>query len=71
MAACPPEGMTMPNLFAPLWSLRQAHAASFADASTAGGDDDLALGFESANPALQFESWEPAPAVPGAALPGH
>lgn len=26
-------------------------------------DDDLALGFESANPVLQFESWEPQPQV--------
>ena len=30
-------------------------------------DDDLALGWECANPALQFESWEPAATTPGSA----
>lgn len=27
-------------------------------------DDDTALGWECANPALQFEGWEPAPLAP-------
>lgn len=30
-------------------------------------DDDLALGFECANPALQFESWDPASTPQGSA----
>ena len=30
-------------------------------------DDDLALGFECANPALQFEGWEPAATPQGPA----
>lgn len=34
-------------------------------------DDDLALGCECANPALQFDTWEPAAAVPTAAAPSY
>ncbi|KQT08744.1 hypothetical protein [Ramlibacter sp. Leaf400] len=34
-------------------------------------DDDLALGCECANPALQFESWEPAAAVPMGPAPSY
>ena len=33
-------------------------------ASSAAIDEDLAIGFECAYPALQFDSWEPASASP-------
>lgn len=35
--------------------------------SQSASDDDLALGCECANPALQFESWEPAATPQGPA----
>lgn len=34
-------------------------------------DDDLALGFECANPALQFEAWEPAPVLSTVTTPSY
>lgn len=52
------------QILAPLdASSRDARERALSPAS----DDDLALGFESANPALQFEGWEPA-ALPPAPL---
>jgi len=33
-------------------------------------DDDIALGFECAAPALQFDSWDPAP-LPPSPVPGY
>lgn len=32
-------------------------------------EDDLALGFESADPSLQLECWEPAPLLPPSSQP--
>jgi hypothetical protein len=63
MAAPPPEGKPMPNPFSPPWSLHVPHAALLADAPMLAHDEDLALGCECANPALQLEGWEPAPAT--------
>ena len=34
-------------------------------------DDDFALGWECANPALQFESWEPDPLRAAPAAPSY
>ena len=43
---------------------RQARENAFLPSAS---DDDLALGCECANPALQFESWEPAATPQGPA----
>lgn len=36
-----------------------------------GADDDIALGFECATPALQFDSWDPAPLLPPSQAPAY
>ncbi|TFZ02378.1 hypothetical protein EZ313_14010 [Ramlibacter henchirensis] len=35
------------------------------------GDDEFALGFECANPALQFDGWEPSGALPQGSSRGY
>jgi hypothetical protein len=46
------------QLFAPLDPHTAREAARTAEAMS---DEEMALGWESANPALQFEAWEPTP----------
>ncbi|MGZ5180022.1 MAG: hypothetical protein ACXWC2_06065 [Ramlibacter sp.] len=55
----------MPNLLPSRWSPLQWNAAR--TESAVGADDDLALGWESACPALQLEGWEPVPSLPALA----
>jgi hypothetical protein len=49
----------MASLLPTRWSVFQ-RVPTLADVPAA-GDDDLAIGWESACPALQLEGWEPAP----------
>jgi hypothetical protein len=57
----------MSSLLPSRWSSLARIPSSIDVASVA--DDDLALGWESACPALQLEGWEPAPAVPATVDP--
>lgn len=52
---------TMPSLLPSRWSTLARIPASV---DVAASDDDLAIGWEAACPALQLEGWEPAPATP-------
>lgn len=52
----------MPSLLPSRWSSMSRMPAR-AEVATP-NDDDLAIGWEAACPALQLEGWEPAPAVP-------
>lgn len=52
----------MPSLLPSRWS-PSARIPSSVDVAAA-IDDDLAIGWEAACPALQLEGWEPVPAVP-------
>ena len=54
----------MPRLFQQLLSPLDPRGGGAAAPLLPQVDDDVALGWECANPALQFESWEPAPAAP-------
>lgn len=53
----------MPSLLPSRWSSMSRMPAG-ADIATPMIDDDLAIGWEAACPALQFEDWDPAPSVP-------
>lgn len=56
----------MPRLFQQLLSMSvegSSRDAREGDASSI-PDDDIALGFECATPALQFDAWDPAPLPP-------
>lgn len=52
----------MPSLLPSRWSTFARIPTSVDVASSA--DDDLAIGWEAACPALQLEGWEPAPVLP-------
>lgn len=60
------EGIdTMPSLFQTLLTpLAPRGVAAPAQGLQQGDDEGFALGWECANPALQFDGWEPAPSVP-------
>src|SRR4051812_39030257 len=61
----PPKGHTMPRLLQQLLSPLQSEGApAQRPADQQANEDGFALGWESANPALQFEGWEPAPVAP-------
>jgi hypothetical protein len=45
------------------WYLAGARSAANASASAADRDDDVALGYEAADPALQARHWPDAPAT--------
>jgi hypothetical protein len=54
----PPEGLTMPRLFQHFTSTAEVpHGFSSSWLPPVPADDDLALGLECANPALQIERW--------------
>jgi hypothetical protein len=57
----------MPSLIPTRWSSFQ-RASTVADVPVS-LDDDLAIGWECACPALQLEGWEPAPSTPSALDP--
>ncbi len=50
----------MARLFQPHLAPADADGATRRDDAQPAADDDVALGWECANPALQFERWEPA-----------
>jgi hypothetical protein len=52
----------MPSLLPSRWSAFQRVPALVEP--LASNDDDLAIGWEAACPALQLEGWEPAPTTP-------
>lgn len=57
----------MPRLFQMLLSsplARRRDANPTQGAQFEDEDEDLALGWECANPALQFEGWDPTPSMP-------
>jgi hypothetical protein len=56
----------MPNLLSSRWS--NLRRPAFVESLTA-EDDDLAIGWEAACPALQLEGWEPAPTAPSSLDP--
>ena len=57
----------MPSLLPSRWSSFQR--ASALVEPLASNDDDLAIGWEAACPALQLEGWEPMPSAPSALDP--
>jgi hypothetical protein len=57
----------MPSLLPSRWSASQRVPALVDPIGSA--DDDLAIGWESACPALQLEGWEPAPSAPSSLDP--
>lgn len=59
----------MPRLLQELFAPMEA-ATGEAPQAPAAAEEDLAIGWESATPALQFEGWEPA-AVPSLGAPAY
>jgi hypothetical protein len=53
----------MPSLLPSRWSSSLSRIPASVEVASP-IDDDLAIGWEAACPALQLEGWEPAPAMP-------
>lgn len=60
----------MPRFLQQLLSPLDGESSTRGPSLAPAADDDIALGWECANPALQFESWEPAPVMAPVGAPG-